>query len=126
MTVTLGQGSGGASPSSPLSIPLGATTVNSTNPNNFPVYLKIAPGTATISNITIGGISQGAVVAGTFMVPANGNVNLSYTVSTPILTTFSTGLTPATSYPFTDPNYQQFHVQQYLQLAGVSPAVTDA
>lgn len=124
MTITIQQG--GAGPSSPLPVPLGATTVSSVNPNNFAVFLKISPGTATITNITIGGASQGAVVAGKFLVPANGTVNITYS-GTPNLSTFSTGLTPPTSYPFTEPIYgQAFTPQQFLQVPGVNPWFTDA
>jgi hypothetical protein len=111
----------------PFPIPLGATTVNSANPNTYGVFLKVTPGTATISNITIGGVSQGSVVAGTFLVPATGNVNLAYSGGTPGLFTYSTGLAPPTSYPWTDPMFQLgFHVQQYLQVTGVTASVTDA
>jgi hypothetical protein len=111
----------------PLPIPLGATTVNSANPNTYGVFLKVTPGTATITNITIGGVSQASVVAGTFMVPANGNVNLTYSAGTPALFTYSTGLAPPTSYPWTDPMFQLgFTVQQFLQVTGITPAVTDA
>src|SRR5487761_1655785 len=111
MTITVAQGTVN---SVPLAIPLGATTVNSTNPNSFGVFLKIAAGTATIFNSTIAGTSQGAVIAGTFLVPASGTVNLTYSGGTPVLTTFSTGLTPPVSYPFTDPVFQNFTVQQFL------------
>lgn len=111
----------GAGPSSPLAIPLGATTVNSTNPNNFPVYLTIAGGTVTV--ITINGTATG-VTSGTFLVNPSGLVNLTYSVAPTTFRTISTGLTPANSYPFTDPVFQLFTVQQNLQVTGVNPAGT--
>jgi hypothetical protein len=108
----------------PLAIPLGLTTVNSVNPNAFGVYLQVAGGTVT--NITVNGVSQGAVVTGTFLVNPSANVNLTYSVAPTTFKTYSAGLPQANTYPFTDPVYQKFTVQQYLTQPGVNPATTDA
>lgn len=111
---------GGAGPLAPLQVPLGATGVNSANPNNFPVYVKVTGG--TVSNITVNGVSQ-TPTSGTFLLNAGANLNITYSVA-PTVATYSTGLTPANSYPFTDPVFQTFTVQQYLQVPGVNPSGT--
>jgi hypothetical protein len=59
-------------------------------------------------------------------VNAGGTVNVTYS-SAPTLTTTPTGQTPASSYPFTDPIFQNYQVQQYLFVGGaVNPNTTDA
>jgi hypothetical protein len=109
----------------PFPIPLGLTTVNSVNPNVFGVYLMIAGGTVT--NVTVNGVSQGTVVAGTFLVNPGANVNLTYTVAPTTFRTAPTGLPQANTYPFTDPVYQVgFTAQQNLTQPGVIPFATDA
>ena len=50
--------------------------------------------------------SQGAVVAGTFLVNPGANVNVSYSVAPTTLRTVPTGLPQANAYPFIDPVYQ--------------------
>ena len=114
MTIAAWQGNSGNSV--PIPIPLGATTVNGVNPNNFSVYLTIAGGTVT--NITVNAVSQGAVVAGTFTVNPGANVNLTYSAAPTTFRTVATGLTLVNSYPFTSPEFQAFTAQQYAGWTG--------
>jgi hypothetical protein len=62
-----------------------ATTVAATNSNAFPVEVVIAANGATISAVTINGVSAGTA-AGTYVVPAGQTIAISYTVATPTWT----------------------------------------
>ena len=80
--------------------------------------MKASNSNNAITNVKVGGVTVG-VGAGTYLVPANGTIASTFASGTLTYVTFGTGLTPATSYPWTDPNYQQFTCQQLGQLAGV-------
>jgi hypothetical protein len=60
-----------------------ATGVAQQNPNPFPVQVVITPNGATITNVSVNGITVGTA-AGTYTVPAFGSISIAYTVATPI------------------------------------------
>lgn len=116
------------SPRSPLGVPVGATTVNSTNPNNFPVWVipNNSTSAATITNVKVGGTTVGAVGGVAYLVGAGATFQTTYASGTTTYVTYGTGLQAATDYPFTDPMFQNFTVQQYLTVAGVNASGTYA
>jgi|ERR1700683_1378852 len=59
-----------------------ATGVAAENPNAFPVNVVINANGATISAVTVNGVIVGTS-AGTYVVPADGSIAVSYTVATP-------------------------------------------
>jgi hypothetical protein len=59
-----------------------ATTVPAQNTSPFPVQVVIAANGATITAVTVNGVTVG-VAAGTYVVPAFGSIAISYTVATP-------------------------------------------
>lgn len=103
MAVTPEQGPGGFVP-----VPLAATTVNSTNPNAFPVNVTISGGTVT--SVSVGGTATGTG-PGVYTVPGGGTFKASYTGSPSLVTSPC----PVSSYPFTSAVFQTFTAQQYLQ-----------
>lgn len=72
-----------------------ATGVAQQNVNQFPVQVVISPNGATITNVSVNGVTVGTA-AGTYTVPANGSISIAYSVATPTwvwtaLTTTSSG-----------------------------------
>jgi hypothetical protein len=59
-----------------------ATGVAQQNVNQFPVQVVISPNGATITNVSVNGVTVGTA-AGTYTVPANGSISIAYTVATP-------------------------------------------
>lgn len=59
-----------------------ATGVAQQNVNAYPVQVVISPNGATISNVSVNGITVGTA-AGTYTVPAFGAISIAYTVATP-------------------------------------------
>jgi hypothetical protein len=119
-------------PDAPQPVPVGATTVNTTNPNPFAV--NVTP-TNSVSNATITSVSvnntQVATAGGTpVLVPAGGTIKCTYGSGTttysivagnPQASPISPGL-----YPYTDPVFTQFTAQQFLTQPGVNPSGTYA
>lgn len=68
-----------------------ASGVAAQNLNNAPVTVVISPNGATITNVTVNGITVGTG-AGTYIVPPAGTISIAYTVATP---TWIWTLTPA-------------------------------
>lgn len=124
-----GTGGNEGSPSSPLNVPVGASTVASTNPNNFPVYCTISTSAVTVTviavnGVTLSGITATTTVPATIVLPAAATLTLTYASGTVTIKTFGTGLQAANDYPLTDPVFQNFTVQQYLTVSGVSSSAT--
>lgn len=67
------------SPSQPA-VP--ATGVAQQNVNQVPVQVVISPNGATITNVSVNGVTVGTA-AGTYTVPANGSISIAYSVATP-------------------------------------------
>jgi hypothetical protein len=59
-----------------------ATTVQAQNVNAYPVQVVIGANGATISNVSVNGVTAGTA-AGTYVVPAFGFISIAYTVATP-------------------------------------------
>lgn len=59
-----------------------ATGVAQQNVNQFPVQVVISANGATITNVSVNGITVGTA-AGTYTVPANGAISIAYSVATP-------------------------------------------
>jgi hypothetical protein len=118
-------------PDAPAAVPVGATTVNSTNPNAFAVNVTPSNSVtqATITNVSVNNVTVAAVGGVTVTVPANGTIKCTYASGT---TTFVTSGNPGASpvvtgqYPYTDPVFQNFTVQQYLTQPGVNASGTYA
>jgi hypothetical protein len=92
-----GTGLAGVVTSSPAAIQpaVPATGVAVQNTNQFPVQVVISPNGATITNVTVNGLTVGTT-AGTYTVPANGTISIAYTVATPTwVWTNTTVITPA-------------------------------
>jgi hypothetical protein len=68
-----------ASPAQPA-VP--ATTVQAQNVNAYPVQVVIGANGATISNVSVNGVTAGTA-AWTYIVPAFGFISIAYTVATP-------------------------------------------
>lgn len=62
-----------------------ATGVAAQNQNNAPVTVVIGANGATITNVTVNGVTVGTT-AGTYIVPAAGTISIAYTVATPTWT----------------------------------------
>lgn len=58
--------------------------------------------------------------AGTYLVPAGGTISCIYGSGTVTYVTTATGIAPPTGYPYSDPIFQNFNVQQYLTVPGVN------
>jgi hypothetical protein len=116
-------------PDAPAAVPVGATTVNTTNPNAFAVNVtpSNSVSNATITNVKVNGTTVGAVGGVAYAVPANATFQTTYASGT---TTYATAGAPGLSavntgqYPYTDPVFQMFTVQQYLTQTGVNPSGT--
>jgi hypothetical protein len=59
-----------------------ATGVAQQNVNNYPVQVVISANGATITNVSVNGITVGTA-AGTYTVPAFGSISIAYSVATP-------------------------------------------
>jgi hypothetical protein len=59
-----------------------ATGVAQQNPNSYPVSVAVNANGATITNVSVNGITVGTA-AGTYAVPAYGSISIAYTVATP-------------------------------------------
>lgn len=59
-----------------------ATGVAQQNPTGQPVQVVISPNGATITNVTVNGVTVGTA-AGTYYVPAYGSISIAYSVATP-------------------------------------------
>lgn len=122
---------GTGSPRAPIGVPTAATTVASTNPNNFPVYVTVSTSAATVTviavnGVTVPGVTATTTVPATVLVPGSGTITCTYASGAITYKTYSTGLPAANDYPFTDPVFQNFTVQQYLTVAGVNASGTYA
>lgn len=104
-------------PNAPQPVPVGATTINTTNPNAFAV--NVTP-TNSVSNATITSVSvqnvQIATAGGIAVtVPPGGTIKCTYASGT---TTYATTGGAATInpqvYPFTDAVFQSYTAQQNL------------
>jgi hypothetical protein len=131
MVVLASQPTGSYSLANPQAVPVSATTVNSTNPNNFGVNVTVtnSVSAATISSISINNVQVATVGGGTYVLPGNGTIKCTYASgTTTYVTAGNPGLTPIYTgqYPFTDPIFQQYTAQQNLQVSGVAPFSTDA
>lgn len=62
-----------------------ATTVPVSNPYATPIAAVISANGATITNVSVNGVTAGAG-AGTYVIPANGTISCAYTVATPTWT----------------------------------------
>lgn len=119
-------------PNAPQPVPVGATTVNTTNPNAFAV--NVTPtnsvSAATITSVSVNNV-QVATVGGTLiLVPAGGTIKCTYasgTLTYPIVAG-NPQANPVTTgqYPYTDPVFQNFTAQQYLTQPGVNASTTFA
>ena len=83
LMVETATGTPGNASLTPPAVP--ATTVAQQNINGFPVTVVISANGATISAVTVNGLTVGAA-AGTYVVPAYGSIAISYTVATPTWT----------------------------------------
>jgi hypothetical protein len=72
----------GPAPSTPNSGSVLATGVAQQNTNTYPVQVVISANGATITNVSVNGITVGTA-AGTYTVPAFGSISVAYTVATP-------------------------------------------
>lgn len=66
----------------PSQPPVPATGVAQQNVNSYPVQVVISPNGATITNVSVNGITVGTA-AGTYTVPAYGAISIAYSVATP-------------------------------------------
>jgi hypothetical protein len=102
-------------PNAPLAVPVGATTVNTTNPNAFAV--NVTPtnsvSNATTTNVSVNNVTVASVGGVTVTVPAGGTIKCTYAAGTTTYPITPIPVNPA-AYPFTDPVFQQFTAQQYL------------
>jgi hypothetical protein len=81
--------------------------------------------TGTISQVKVNTVLVG-VTAGQYQVPANGTYSVTWSTAPPTVTTTQLAAPINTSsYPWIDPVYQNFQVQQYLTVAGVTASGTD-
>jgi hypothetical protein len=69
-------------PSTPNGGNVSATGVAQQNVNSYPVQVVIAANGATITNVTVNGITVGTA-AGTYTVPAYGSISVAYSVAVP-------------------------------------------
>lgn len=67
---------------SPAQPAVPATGVAQQNVNQFPVQVVISANGATITNVSVNGVTVGTA-AGTYTVPANGSISITYSVATP-------------------------------------------
>jgi hypothetical protein len=77
-------GAGLAAPA-PAQPAVPATNVVQQNVNAYPVQVVIGANGATISNVSVNGVTAGTA-AGTYTVPAFGSISIAYTVATPTWT----------------------------------------
>lgn len=103
-----------------------ATGVAQQNVNNYPVQVVISPNGATITNVSVNGISVGTA-AGTYTVPAYGSISISYSVATPTWVWSNTNTaTPQGQpvnlgwYPSNKAIYLQPGEQIYAQVLGAT------
>lgn len=123
-------------PNAPVAVPVGATTVNTTNPNPFAVNITPANSVsaATITSVSVNNVQVATVGGVTVTVPPGGTIKCTYSSGTttyPLVVgnPYAVALNPQ-QYPFTDPVFQQFQVQQYLNYGtgtgpGGSPIVQE-
>lgn len=78
----------GATPAVP------ATGVAAQNTSAYPVSVVIAANGATITNVSVNGVTVGTA-AGTYVVPAYGSISIAYTVAIPTWTWTQLGTGPA-------------------------------
>jgi hypothetical protein len=69
---------------SPVTPATPATGVAVQNPNPYPVQVVIGANGATITNVTVNGLTVGTA-AGTYFIPAFGTISVAYTVATPTM-----------------------------------------
>lgn len=101
------------------------STTQYANLNNFPVTITLTLTTGTISQVKVNTVLVG-VTAGQYQVPANGTYSVTWSTAPPTVTTTQLAAPINTSsYPWIDPVYQNFQVQQYLTVAGVTASGTD-
>jgi hypothetical protein len=75
-----------------------ATTVAAQNVNSYPVQVVIAANGATITNVSVNGVTVGTA-AGTYVVPAYGSISIAYAVAVP---TWVWSAVSGTPQPLTD------------------------
>lgn len=66
----------------PTQPPVPATGVAQQNTNSYPVQVVISANGATITNVSVNGVTVGTA-AGTYVVPAFGSISIAYSVATP-------------------------------------------
>jgi hypothetical protein len=114
-------------PQAPLPVPVGSTTVDTTNPNPFPVVVtpKNTTSNATITSVSINDTQVQTTGGVAVTVPPGGKIKCTYASGT---TTYpiTVGAIPVLmgQYPFTDPVFQNFTTQQYLTQTGVNASGT--
>jgi hypothetical protein len=113
-------------PDAPQGVPVGATTVNTTNPNAFAVTVTPtnSVSNATITNVKVNGVTVGAVGGVPYTVPANGTISCTYASGTTTYVTTGNGVSPSivSQYPFTSAEFQNYTAQQNLNYGtGVGP-----
>lgn len=73
-------------PALPVAVPgqpaVAATGVAVQNVNSYPVQVVISANGATITNVSVNGVTVGTA-AGTYVVPAYGSISIAYSVATP-------------------------------------------
>lgn len=116
-------------PNAPVAVPVGSTTVNTTNPNAFAV--NVTPtnsvSNAAITNVKVNGVTVGSVGGVAYLVPAGATFQTTYASGTTTYATSGNGGSPVivSQYPFTDPVFQNFNAQQYLNYGtGTGPGGT--
>lgn len=82
MTALTGTFTPPGGPAVPAQPAVPATGVAVQNPNTYPVTVVISANGATITNVTVNGLTVGTA-AGTYTVPAAGTISIAYTVATP-------------------------------------------
>lgn len=109
-----------------------ATGVAVQNPTNQPYTVVISPNGATITNVSVNGITVGTS-AGTYVVPAFGSISIAYTVATPTWTWTATQTNVAAGigqnvglgyYPGTKSVLLQPGEQIYAQVFGTTAGNT--
>ena len=114
-------------PDAPQPIPVGATTVNTTNPNPFAIYVVPANtvSSATITSVSVNNTQVQTAGGIGVIVPAGGTLKCTYASGTTTYPITPNAIPVNTGqYPYIDPIFQNFQVQQYLTQTGVNASGT--
>jgi hypothetical protein len=109
-------------PDAPQAVPVGLTTVDTTNPNPFAVYVTPtnSVSAATITSVSVNDTQVGTVGGVPILLPAGAKIKCTYTSGTLTYPLVPNAIPVNTGqYPFVDPVFQNFTVQQYLTQTGV-------